>query len=458
MAWIQRQGLPRGGLGRRLHRVAFCFALFGLALGAAAAPPATERFEAALAAAGAGHPALGRFRLEPLLHQPRLPRSQRAFAYYLRGVLFYREGRYVSAGQDYQRALEFDPTLAPARSALAWLHLKGLGVSKAPDRARQLYTLAARQGHQEAQFNAAVLREQGLGGPVDLAGALHYYLAAAERGHEEALLRAGELHAQGQAPAAAQPRIEALLAGAAETGQGDAPYLLATVWLPEDPARALPWLRQAAEAGLAQAQFVLAEQLEQQETAEEALLWLKTAAKQGHRAAQRRLAWSFESGTLAPRDLPEAVRWYTRAAAHRDAYAQTALARLKWTGQGTAKDTPGALALWRDASRQGFEPAQRALAWYLATTPAPKPQDAQEAQRLAEPLASRDPSAENLALLAAAYAAAGDFEAAMRWQRAALAAAPANLPSTTADPAALRRALASYENKERYLEPGILTP
>jgi FOG: TPR repeat, SEL1 subfamily len=225
MAFVQRHGLRRIGRGRSLRRAALYLTLLCVSLGASAAPPATERFERALAAAGAGHPALGRFRLEPLLHQPQLPRSQRAFAYYLRGVFFYREGHYVSAGQDYQRALEFDPTLAPARSALAWLHLKGLGVSKAPARARKLYTLAARQGHQEAQFNAAVLREQGLGGPVDLAGALHDYLAAAERGHQEALLRAGELHAQGQAPATAQPRIEALLADAAEAGQGEAPYL-----------------------------------------------------------------------------------------------------------------------------------------------------------------------------------------------------------------------------------------
>ncbi|MGB0266731.1 MAG: tetratricopeptide repeat protein, partial [Pseudomonadales bacterium] len=71
---------------------------------------------------------------EPLLHRPRLPREQRAFAYFLRGLLFYRDQLFVSAAQDYQRALEFDPSHAPAQNALAWLTLKGLGVAPNPRR------------------------------------------------------------------------------------------------------------------------------------------------------------------------------------------------------------------------------------------------------------------------------------------------------------------------------------
>ncbi|MDZ7825208.1 MAG: hypothetical protein U5R48_03185 [Gammaproteobacteria bacterium] len=90
----------------------------------------------ALAAARAGDHSMARAWLEPVLIAPRLDRATRARAYHLRGLLFYLDGLYRSAGQDYRRALEFLPTLAPARSALAWLHLRGRGVRHDPARAR----------------------------------------------------------------------------------------------------------------------------------------------------------------------------------------------------------------------------------------------------------------------------------------------------------------------------------
>ena len=85
----------------------------------ATVPLAADYYERAVNAAQAGAALQGRLALEPLLHRPRLPREQRAFAYFLRGLLFYRDQLFVSAAQDYQRALEFDPSHAPAQNALA---------------------------------------------------------------------------------------------------------------------------------------------------------------------------------------------------------------------------------------------------------------------------------------------------------------------------------------------------
>jgi TPR repeat protein len=358
--------------------------------------------------------------------------------------LFYRDQLFVSAAQDYQRALEFDPSLAPAQNALAWLSLKGLGVAPNPHRARSLYGRAARQGHLEALFNGAVLREQGIGGPVDLAGALEFYREAAEQGHEPSLLRAGELLAQGQAPEALAAPIEGLLTTAAEAGLGEAAALLATLWAPRDAAQASVWRLRAATAGVPRAQFERAAELEAAGKGSEALPWLKAAAKVGHEGAQRRLAWALESGRLGRRDLPEALRWYARAAAKGDPYAQTALARLKWTGQGLAQDQTGALTLLRKASAAGYQDAQRALAWHLATAANPELRDGAYARALAEPLAQASPTASHLAVLAAAHAASGDFAEALRWQKRALASA--------ADPQPLQRALLAYERKELLLE------
>ena len=59
-------------------------------------------------------------------------------------------------------ALEFDPSRAPAQNALAWLTLKGLGLRLILAGLATLYQ-AAHQGHLEALFNGAVLKEQGLG-------------------------------------------------------------------------------------------------------------------------------------------------------------------------------------------------------------------------------------------------------------------------------------------------------
>jgi TPR repeat protein len=407
-------------------------------------PPAADYYERAVSAAQAGAAIQGRLALEPLLHRPRLPREQRAFAYFLRGLLFYRDQLFVSAAQDYQRALEFDPKLAPAQNALAWLSLKGLGVAPNPRRARTLYAQAAHQGHLEALFNGAVLREQGLGGPVDLAGALAFYREAALLGHEPSLLRAGELLAQGQAPASLAAPMEALLTAAAEAGLGEAAQLLATLWAPRDSQQARAWRERAATAGVPQAQFALATRLEAEGKGPEARQWLKAAAKAGHEGAQRRLAWALESGNLGRRDLPEALRWYARAAAKGDPYAQTALARLKWAGQGLPRDQAGALALLREASAAGYQDAQRALAWHLATAANPELRDGAYARALAEPLAQAAPTASHLAVLAAAHAASGDFTEALRWQKRAQAAAK--------DPTPLQRALLAYERKELVLE------
>ncbi|MGD1989218.1 MAG: tetratricopeptide repeat protein [Pseudomonadales bacterium] len=407
-------------------------------------PPAADYYERAVNAAQAGAALQGRLALEPLLHRPRLPREQRAFAYFLRGLLFYRDQLFVSAAQDYQRALEFDPSHAPAQNALAWLTLKGLGVAPNPRRARHLYTQAAHQGHLEALFNGAVLKEQGIGGPVDVSGALAFYREAAVQGHEASLLRAGELLAQGQVSADLAAPIEALLTNAAEAGLGEAAAVLATLWGPQDATQARAWRLRAATAGVPRAQFQLAAELEAAGNESEALQWLKAAAKVGHEGAQRRLAWALESGSLTRRDLPEALRWYARAAAKGDPYAQTALARLKWTGQGLAQDQSGALALLRKASTAGYQDAQRALAWHLATAANPELRNAAYARALAEPLAQAAPTASHLAVLAAAHAASGDFAEALRWQKRALASA--------ADPEPLQRALLAYERKELLLE------
>ena len=158
--------------------------------------PAADYYERAVNAALAGAALQGRLALEPYSIGPAYLGSSAPLPF-SPGPLFYRD-QLVSAAQDYQRALEFDPSHAPAQNALAWL-TQGLGVAPNPAGLATLYS-SGHQGHLEALFNGAVLKEQGLGGPVDVPGALAFYREAAVQGHEASLLRAGELLVQGQAP------------------------------------------------------------------------------------------------------------------------------------------------------------------------------------------------------------------------------------------------------------------
>jgi tetratricopeptide (TPR) repeat protein len=103
--------------------------------------------------------------------------------------------------------------------------------------------------------------------------------------------------------------------------------------------------------------------------------------------------------------------------------------------------------------RPHWSRAANNLAWVLATAPDPSLRDPAAAIRLAEPLARRDPPDPNhLDTLAAAYAAGGRFDAAVRAaERAARAADGAGLPAVAR---AARANLARYRAGQRVVDPG----
>ena len=91
----------------------------------------------------------------------------------------------------------------------------------------------------------------------------------------------------------------------------------------------------------------------------------------------------------------------------------------------------------------------RGLAWLLATSPDPGLRDAEEARTWARRCvdATQERDAESLAVLAAALAAAGRFDAAIAWQEKAVAVAALGRRLE------LRRQLQRYEAGEPYREP-----
>lgn len=386
--------------------------------------------ERALAAARSGDRSLARAWLEPVLIAPRVSREGRARAYHLRGLLFYLDGLFVSAGQDYRRALEFHPTLAQARSALAWLHLKGRGVTPDRRRAVELYRLAARQGHVESRFNLALLLAKDGADRRAPLEALAWFEAAAADGHTEAAALAGQMLARGQARAGlpvSPERARPLLEQAAEARHPGAQLELALLLLHSDAPAAERWLQAAADQGIATAQSQLGHLYDSGAPGvpadrQQALMWYREAAKQGDTSAQSWLGWAYDTGNGVAADPRLALRWYERAAQRDDATAQVNLALLHQAGRGTPRSTEQALYWFEQAAQQGETSALSGLAWLLATARDPAVRDAQRALRLARAAVEREPSAETLDALAAALAENGRFDDAVATQQQAIAA------------------------------------
>ena len=91
-------------------------------------------------------------------------------------------------------------------------------------------------------------------------------------------------------------------------------------------AQALADLRASAEAGDAEAQFILGGMyvtgVGVPQDAAEAVAWYRRAAEQGDARAQYNLGGMYRKGRGVPQDAAEAVAWYRRAAEQGHARAQ----------------------------------------------------------------------------------------------------------------------------------------
>ena len=116
------------------------------------------------------------------------------------------------------------------------------------------------------------------------------------------------------------------------------------------------WYETAAQAGDAEAQFLLGMQYESGVRAQirtgtatpemdEAVRWYRAAAEQGNAQAQLRLGDILFEGRGVARDLPEAVRWYRAAAGKGSGRAAYNLALMERQGFGVAAD-PASAAKW----------------------------------------------------------------------------------------------------------------
>ena len=132
----------------------------------------------------------------------------------------------------------------------------------------------------------------------------------------------------------------------------------------------LKWTRKAAEKGVMQAQYALADiYAEKQDNAKAAVEWYRKAAEQGHAGAFYKLGALYEHGAKGvDSNALESARLYGIAASEMDVFAQKGsadaqhvLAGMYQQGQGVKKDVAMALRWWEKAALQGHTMAQLSL-------------------------------------------------------------------------------------------------
>jgi TPR repeat protein len=233
----------------------------------------------------------------------------------------YQRGLYLTALQlALPRAEAGD---AAAETLAAEIYARGLGVPRNPEKAKEFYGKAAKQGVPEAEFRYALIlmgNKQPGEAPDE---AFQLMKQAADAGHTMAAFDYGQM------VSARNPGSEGLVQAflyykkAAESGLADAQYAMSQAYangvggLPQDDAKARKWLLLAARQGYDTAELDLGTWLVEgrggPQDVKAGFDWLKVAAEGGNVAAQNRLAKLFLNGIGTKADKIEAAAWYITA-------------------------------------------------------------------------------------------------------------------------------------------------
>jgi len=152
-----------------------------------------------------------------------------------------------------------------------------------------------------------------------------------------------------------------------------------------DLTQAALWYREAANRGLADAQFNLGNLYRRGHGVDQdprrAVAWYLKAATQGMAAARYNLALSYETGSGTAQNYAVAAKWYRMAADQGDVDAQIGLAGLYRFGLGVDKNFDVARAWFEQAVAQGDSRAKihlEAMAAEQATVPEVVPESVPE--------------------------------------------------------------------------------
>ena len=281
---------------------------------------------------------------------------------------------------NYERACELNASAAKqlkenqidtdALFDMAFKYENGLGIEQNLQKAIELYTEAAEQGHVYAQHFLALCYEYGRGVEANLSKAFEWYFKAAEHGAPGAQHNVAVCYENGDGVVQNFKKAVEWYTKAANQDFPDSQYNLAICYeegkgVRKDLTKAFEWYAKAAKKGEVLAQYKLAECYRKGKGVEKdlakAVTWFKKAANQDDPLAQNDLGACYANGDGVEKDLKKAVRWYKKAAAQDEETAQYNLAVCYEKGHGVEKNLEKAVAWYTISASHGYKRAKDKL-------------------------------------------------------------------------------------------------
>ena len=252
----------------------------------------------------------------------------------------------------------------------------GYGIEADQDAAKTWFEKAASLGNSESQY-----RIGNLCSPAEAARALDWYERAVRQNHTAAKNRLAECLLLGEGVAKSEKndeRAARLLKEAATQKNTDAMFNLGKLHhglfgarknFPRNYTEAKKWLEEAAKLDHAEAQWQLGMMhyngLGGRRDAAEAKKWLEKAGEQNHTGALYRLGLSHFMGEGGfKEDYAEAVKWFEKAAALDHAEAQHKLGECYFKGFGVESNESTAKEWFGKAAENGNVESQYRLGVY----------------------------------------------------------------------------------------------
>ena len=275
--------------------------------------------------------------------------------------------------QDYEEALPYLQLSAQAgnvaaQTELARFYSEGLGGLSASKGDSILWNLkASAMGSQEAQ---EALRAQREAEPdfYDVVNRFSATLLLAAQGDSQAQLSAGEGYHMGYPVTKNDEEALRYFTLAWQEGQlPAAAFELSEMYqkgegTEKDENKALELLGAAAQAKNPSAQYALGERAYKAEPAnyQDAFAWFSNAAEGGLAQAQYMTGFMLTQGQGTERSVPLAIEFFKKAANQNDTAAQYVLGQIYWKGLGVPKDKKEGRA-WLEKASAGGNLAAREL-------------------------------------------------------------------------------------------------
>ena len=278
-----------------------------------------------------------------------------------KGVKAYRSGDYATALANLTPLAEEGHI--EAEFYLGVMYDNGWGVPQDDVEAVKWYRRVAKLGYfweakyAESQFNLGMMYEKGRGVPQNNVRAYVWYYFAAENGVEKAIKNRDIV--AGRISPSQMTEAQYNLGLGYKSGTG----------VEGDDAKAMKWLRRAAEADFAPAQYHLGGMYEELgfglpdeealRNVREAVRLVRLAAEAGYADAQYELGKMYnEGGRGVPRYCVEAAKWFILAAEQGYIHAQNTLAKMYDEG-GCVREDWYLAYMWYDiVANQEHEPAE----------------------------------------------------------------------------------------------------